>query len=172
MSSDLPTKPGTHLLPGSVPSCHTEKYGDSVEARAAEQFEKGLSVRKVAQELGVSKSQAHRLRMKLQIGNVPLPSVPSLDSGTADRGTVGQRSSNGDTPRESPKPTDEGAQTAGQDSRDSQTEIGTPPAGSDTERNRNCNPSGTAKPPRPRFIPWQHDRRTGIWYRLWPEDLD
>jgi hypothetical protein len=161
MSNDLRTKPGTPLLQDGVPSCHTEKYGDSVEARAAELYRRGLSVRKVALEIGVSKSKAHRLRAKFCSTGTPPESVPLVHGGTA-----AQRSSSGDTPRESQIPTDEGAPTAGQDSRDSQTESGTPTAGSGTDT-----PSGTATPSRRRFIPLQVDPRTGLRYRLWPKDL-
>lgn len=107
MSSDLHTKPGTSLCQDGVLSCHTEKYRDSVEARAAELFEKRLSVRKVAAEPDVSKSQAHRLHAKLYSVSTPPESVPSPFGGTA-----GQHSSRGDTARESQIPTDEGASTA------------------------------------------------------------
>ena len=163
MSSDLHTKPGTSLRQEGVPSCHTERYGDSVEARAAELFERGLSVRRVALELGLSKSRVHRLRVKLHSASASPETVPPLD-----RGTVGQRSSTGDTPQESQIRTGEGALT-GQASR--QTESGTPMAGGDTATPRDSNPSGTATPSRRRFIPWQRDPRTGLRYRLWPKDL-
>jgi len=142
--------------------------GRGVMARAAELFEQGLSVRKVAAELGVSKSQAHRLRAKLYSANTPTESVPPPSAGT-----VGQRSSSGDTARESRKPADQGAPAGEQEARiTNEAKCGTPSAGSDTSINPASHPSGTAPPSRPRYIPWQHDARTGLWWRPWPEDLD
>lgn len=43
---------------------------DTLAARAAELFAEGLSVRDVAEELHISKSQAHRLRRKLESGGI------------------------------------------------------------------------------------------------------
>ncbi len=142
------------------------KNGHGLMTKAAELFRKGLSVRKAAAELDISKSQAQRLHVKLRNAGAPFGSVSPLD-----RGTAGQCSSSGDTLGESQKTTDEGAQTGGQDSMDSQTESGTPTAGGGPDVNSDRHPSETATPSRRRFIQWQRDPRTGLWHRLWPKDL-
>jgi len=160
MSSDLHTNPGTSLRQGGGSGCHTEKYGDSVEAKAAELYQRGLSVRKVAAELGISKSQAHRLRMKLRNAGAPFGSVPPLERGTTERGTAEggtavQPSSTEATSGTRDDPADQEAPPSNQQFRGSAEAA-----------------SGTATPSPRRFIPWQRDPRTGLRYRLWPEDLD
>jgi putative DNA primase/helicase len=55
---------------------------DAKDGQAAELFQLGMSVRDVAEELGISKSAAHRLRAKCN-GNGSVPRFDSIDIGTA-----------------------------------------------------------------------------------------